>query len=464
MHVYISLCPQPLPLVDFLSAGVFRVRHSLSLFTLTYLWVTFAFEKHFLLSIQITTLITMKPCCFSLFHLLISTLPLIAAATPILPPRASTTPSPALSFRPVSPPILINPNAVYPRATTLFNLSSPTPDKPLILASYTTTTTTRSNGQKSLSASVTSADNAQTWTFLSHIWTANATTHDIDNPFPLQLPNGHVLYSFRNHDIDPRTGRYTYYRITVCLSTDFGSSWEFLSHAAERRAAAGEDDDNNGLWEPFMRVDNRGRVQVYYSSERGRTRQDNIVRVSGDGGRTWGGEVVVSRGEESRDGMMGVAEVVVPGGGEGRLICIFETTEDGGRFAVDTVESVDDGRSWGEGTRRRVYTARSGKDAGAPQVVSVGGVLVGSFMTNEGGSEGGGEGVDGGEMKIVLSRDGGKSWERAGDGKGEGEMAAVAAAKGSHWPGLFKLDDRRFLGLYSADGVGAVSRVFEISG
>ncbi|VBB79385.1 Putative Glycoside Hydrolase Family 93 [Podospora comata] len=461
MHVYIPLS-QPLFLIYVREQGQFhfRVRDSLSLFTHTL--HSLGFRKAFsFVNTAIHYLITMITYFFLsvLLHLLLSPLPLIAA-TPLLPPRS---PPPTLSFNPISPPILIHPNAVYPRATTLFNLSSPTPDSPLLLTSYTTTH--HSNGLKTLSASTSSHHPTQTWTFLSHIWTANASTHEIDNPFALQLPNGNMLYAFRNHDIDPLTRKYTYYRITLCVSTDFGRTWEFLSHASERAAKK----ENNGLWEPFLRVDGRGRVQIYYSSERGVNRQDNMLRVSGDGGRTWGEEVLVSRageGEESRDGMVGVAEV--GGEEEGRLVCVFETTteEEGGRrFAVGLVESFDDGETWGQGTRRRVYTARKGKDAGAPQVVSVGGVLVVSFMTNEGVSESeGGEGVDGGEMKIVLSRDGGRRWEGVGDGNGEGERAAVAAGRGSHWPGLFRLDDRRFLGLYSANGAGAVSRVFEIKG
>ncbi|KAK0744755.1 Sialidase, partial [Apiosordaria backusii] len=359
-----------------------------------------------------------------------------------------------------SSPVLIAPSSVYPRANALFNLSSPHPDTPLIITSYTTL----SGPNKILSLSI-STDHAQSWTFLSHIWQANASTHDIDNPFPLQLPNGDILYAFRNHDIDPVTsGEYTYYRITICISKDYGQTWEFLSHASERKANR-EKGKNNGLWEPFLRVDGKGRLQVYYSGEKegDGKRQDNVMRVSDDLGRTWNEERVVSRGrdgKEARDGMMGVAEA--GDGEEGHLVCIFETTEDDGVFSVDTVESFDDGESWGEGTRKRVYTAADGRDAGAPQVWNVGGVLVGSFMTNEGS---GTEQIDGGEMKIILSRDGGKTWSnfgKDGESTATGQRATVAAEKGSHWPGLFKLDDKRFLALYSADGMGAVSRVFEI--
>lgn len=59
---------------------------------------------------------------------------------------------------------------------------------------------------------------------------------------------------------------------------------------------------------------------------------------------------------------------------------VFENTESG-PFSVDYVISHDDGMSWGE--RGRLYTARSGKLAGAPQVYNVWGTLVASFMTNE---------------------------------------------------------------------------------
>ena len=71
---------------------------------------------------------------------------------------------------------------------------------------------------------------------------ARAADRDLDNAFLLQLPNGHIIAAFRNHD--EAGGKPTFYRITVCVSTDGGQSWSFLSQVNQRAATA----TNNGLW------------------------------------------------------------------------------------------------------------------------------------------------------------------------------------------------------------------------
>lgn len=109
---------------------------------------------------------------------------------------------------------------------------------------------------------------------------------------------------------------------------------------------------------------------------------------------------------------------------------------------MDYVLSSDDGYSWDR--RERIYTAVNNLEAGSPQIVNVGGTLVVSFMSNEAGS---GPGVDGGEMKVVTSTDGGATWSED----------VVISGLGSHWPGMHVLDDSTFLALYSFDGTGLVS-------
>lgn len=118
---------------------------------------------------------------------------------------------------------------------------------------------------------------------------------------------GRVIYAYRNHDIDSSTGDYTYYRVTVSYSDDFGLSWLFLSQVVERAATT----TNNGLWEPFLRLANDGTtIQCYYSSEDAADDQNNFMKYSEDGGQTWSDEIAVS-GQDvtSRDGMTGVAVV-----------------------------------------------------------------------------------------------------------------------------------------------------------
>lgn len=82
--------------------------------------------------------------------------------------------------------------------------------------------------------------------------------------------------------------------------------------------------------------------------------------------------------------------------------------------------------------------------------MNVGGVLVASFMTNENAAT---SRLDGGQMKVVTSTDGGVSWSTD---------AAVTGDVGSHWPGLFSLNSTHFLALYSKDGLGVVSQIYEL--
>jgi hypothetical protein len=126
---------------------------------------------------------------------------------------------------------------------------------------------------------------------------------------------------------------------------------------------------------------------------------------------------------------------------------VFENTESG-FFSIDYVISHDDGRSWGE--RGRLYTAKNNGEAIAPQVVSVGGTLVVSFMTDE---STGGNGADGAQMKVITSTNGGKTWSGS----------VVTGEVASHWPGLFAQDSTHFLALYSKNGVGAVSQLYQLA-
>ncbi|KAK4181974.1 bnr asp-box repeat domain protein [Podospora australis] len=173
--------------------------------------------------------------------------------------------------------------------------------------------------------------------------------------------------------------------------------------------------------------------------------------------------------------MMTIADIAGDGerGGNGTLLCVFESTESG-MFSINRVISRDDGYTWGE--RRRVYTAAPRKSAGAPQVINVGGTLVVSFMTNEDVEmPGGASSVDGGQMKIVTSIDGGQTWSTGGIGSKHGTSQKALAVVGGdrevhgelggiHWPGLYRLDNDSFLVFYSRAGWAAgVSHKFKLA-
>ncbi|PIL35382.1 hypothetical protein GSI_02108 [Ganoderma sinense ZZ0214-1] len=302
----------------------------------------------------------------------------LAAPTPGYPGRIvyevndglDSTPSPrALERRAGLVPhvgdanISIAPSGAYPRVTALADGS--------LLASYTAF----SGSTKTLTV-VRSTDGGSTFS----AWGAIASgTGDLDNTFLLQLPNGHVVAAFRNHDLGA-DGSPTYYRITACVSADGGKTWAFLSQVAERAATA----TNNGLWEPFMRLSSSGAIQVYYASENSGADQDILMKTSTDNGATWPTTTTTVAGGTTtgRDGMPGCATF---NDGAAKLMCVFETTEghSDGTFSVKSVVSPDDGQTWG--TRSQVFVpSGSGNNAGAPQIVATpDGNLVVSFMTDE---------------------------------------------------------------------------------
>lgn len=150
-----------------------------------------------------------------------------------------------------------------------------------------------------------STDNGNSWHVVGTVDSQPAASHDLDNAFPLQLPCGRILFAFRNHDLGGDK-KPTYFRLTVCYSDDGGANWKYLSQIDERPR-----NGVNGLWEPFLRVAKDGSVQAYYSSENNPGDQDNLMRISHNGGQSWSGPRPVSGTDRdgSRDGMTGVAEV-----------------------------------------------------------------------------------------------------------------------------------------------------------
>lgn len=238
----------------------------------------------------------------------------------------------------------------YPRAIKLFDGS--------LLGVYTAF----SDGSNIITTTH-STDEGSTWT---NIGTVTSGVGDIDNPFLLQLPTGRVICAFRNHS---KTGNtYTFFRITICYSDDNGATWKFLSEPATGAS--------NGIWEPFLRLSASNNIQLYYSYVNDSNDQDSLLRTSTDGGVTWTSPLTISgAGIQARDGMLGVT--IAPGGSSSDLIAIFESldTVNTHVFTVVTVSSSDDGASWGN--RRTVYTATgSQNNAGAPQIINVGGRLV----------------------------------------------------------------------------------------
>ncbi|KAI0976269.1 glycoside hydrolase family 93 protein [Xylaria arbuscula] len=321
--------------------------------------------------------------------------------------------------------VVIDSAGVYIRVTNLKSGG--------LLAGYAAT-----DGSDHVLRAAISTNGGGSWSHQGEVYRANKTTHDIDNAFPLQLSSGRILYAYRNHD-RPDGSTFTYYRITVSYSDDNGATWKYLSTVSQR-AASGV----NGLWEPFLRIANDGTLQCYYSGENSSTDQDGYMRTSSNGGASWSSPITISGSNViSRDGMIGVANI----DNNGNLIAVFENTE-AGYFTIDYVLSHNDGDSWGQ--RGRLYTALNGGTAIAPQVINAGGTLVASFMTDESVGD---TGPDGAQMKVITSTNGGASWS----------SSVVTGQVASHWPGLFTVDSSHFLALYSKDGLGAVSQLYQLA-
>jgi hypothetical protein len=175
---------------------------------------------------------------------------------------------------------------------------------------------------------VKSTDKGVSWGPVGTAATRPMEQSDLDNPYPVQLPGGRVLLVYRNHDKDAVTGNYTAFRIDLSYSDDEGENWSYLSTPISM--PGGE----IGVWEPLLRVAQDGMLQLYYSKELAKDNQDQMLRVSSDGGLTWAVEkTIAGRKKLSRDGMTGVARI----DGD-RLIAVFESLQDG-VFQIDAISS-----------------------------------------------------------------------------------------------------------------------------
>ena len=288
---------------------------------------------------------------------------------------------------------------------------------------------------------VRSTDGGMTWAALGEVTRGPSNANDIDNPYVLQLPSGRVLCAFRNHSKDPATGAYTTFRITVTASDDQGKSWVFLSQPASDPGPV------NGNWEPFLRNAQDGSLQIYYSRENSAQDQDTLERFSSDGGATWtDAQTISGAGITSRDGMTGVTTI-----SGSSLMAVFES-ESNGLFTIMSITSTDDGKTWGN--RQTVYTPDSpNTSAGAPQIVTVGGALGVSFMTNEDANlpAPSGSYTTNTAAKFITSGDSGATWANKIT---VGQVQSV-------WPGLYSIDDSSLLMMF--DNGGAKSQKIVLS-
>ncbi|KAI5865308.1 glycoside hydrolase family 93 protein [Durotheca rogersii] len=273
-------------------------------------------------------------------------------------------------------------------------------------------------------------------------------TGNVDNGFLIQLPSGTVLAAFRNHDVSD-DGILTYFRITVCHSQDGGRSWTFLSQAAEQPARGA---GYNGLWEPFVRIARDGSIQLTYSGELSQSNQETFRVVSRDEGRTWTAPTNLRLHAEDRnfrDGMQGIVSVRDVESDEDVLVMVFEVRERD-FFYLATVTSHDDGNTWGS---REVIYRPNGRNAGAPQIASVGNHLAVVFMTDEDTAAGDIAWPNRADIKMIFStelRDGTLTWSTD---------SALLSDSSSYWPGIFQLGTDDVIAVYERANVPLGRRI-----
>ncbi|KAI1138481.1 glycoside hydrolase family 93 protein [Hypoxylon sp. FL0543] len=280
-------------------------------------------------------------------------------------------------------------------------------------------TTVYNSGNERVLTAFRSDDNGVTF---NQIGTIATSTGDLDNGFLLQLPSGTVLAAFRNHDLNADRVA-TYYRITVCSSTDGGPANGF-----------------NGLWEPFMRIGNDGAIQLTYSGELSQTNQETFRVLSRDEGKTWTAPVNLNLhgGQQLRDGMQGIVSTKDAGTGQNALVMVFEIN-DNTHVYLGTMVSYDDGNTWGN---RNTIFRPSQHNAGAPQIASLGNNLAVVFMTDEDRAVSELAWPNKADIKMIFStqlRNGQLTWTT---------QTFDLSAQSSYWPGLFQRDTNDVIAVY----------------
>ena len=185
-----------------------------------------------------------------------------------------------------------------------------------------------------------SGDGARTWTPLA---TVAEPGRNLDNGEVIQLPSGDLLLTGRS--VVDGKGLPRSYHLPVYRSADGGKTWTFLSQVdISEPPPTSARTPSVGLWEPHFFFLPGGDLACAYANEKSAVAKpaySQIVseKVSPDGGRTWGKEIVLAAqtgGGGLRPGMpvlahlkngqyMAVYEVV----GVGDADVYFKTSRDG---------------------------------------------------------------------------------------------------------------------------------------
>ncbi len=275
-----------------------------------------------------------------------------------------------------------------------------------------------------------SSDGGRRWRDLSVIAQARPG-RDMGDGHLIQLPDGAVLFSYRDNQIRTNEAGLRRYSIRTTISRDAGQTWQPHSVVAESvLAPAAEHQTLRGLWSSYLLLKRDGTLQCYFDDEdtphrAGFFRHQWLTMKTWDAARQrWVNPVTVSRAHRrrhlSRDGMPSVVELP-----SGRLLCAFESVQTSPPHAncIRQVTSDDGGHNWSWQHRERNIVFQSGKPnhlAVSPWITRLpGGQLLCVFATDEDRPVPSRSGTHPrhikADVKCVISPDEGRTWPPAAE-------------------------------------------------
>jgi hypothetical protein len=273
-----------------------------------------------------------------------------------------------------------------------------------------------------------STDQCRTWEDLAPL--AQPDRH-LDNGLLFRVPDGTILLACRSVAVDESSGRLLVYR-----GSKNGREW--TPHGTiDSSEVAPREIFGRGLWEPWLYLLPDGRLAVAYANEKHSREEPPFsqvctVRVSANGGATWGGDRLLAAqpgGGRLRPGMPVVIRLR-----RGTYLAVYEVVGPLGA-PVYLKESVD-GVSWPEGLGRAI----AGHQAG-PYALELGdGRILLTSCAN----------------RISWSDDGGKTWTMAHE-RGWAP-ARLPDSVWLTWPALYDLGEGELL--LSTSSLG--SRPYEL--
>lgn len=257
-----------------------------------------------------------------------------------------------------------------------------------------------------------SRDRARSWETLSEVREPGRT---LDNGELVVLPEGTLLLTMRS--LVPNQS----YRLPVYASRDGGRTWAWRSNIDSSEGLTAQ--QGRGLWEPDFWVLEDGQLVVTYSNEKHPGYSQLIsLRVSTDGGLTWGPErwaVTPPYGSPLRPGMSQMTRMV-----NGEYLLVYEVVNLGRADVHAKISS--NGVDWPTGLGTRVPGQHCG-----PFVTSLQNGLV--LITSC-------------ENEVSYSEDYGRTWQRI-------EPPAWPVGYAFTWPAIYQTASNEVAVMVVTNGV-----------